>query len=462
MKKNNYLSYLVISISILLGCNNPYKKAKDVIKFAPNYSSLPKTINLNSIEEKDVRKYYSNLLSLDKKELQGTNLLKNLKPILRKEFAYISYDNVWKAYEITDRDWKKSPAKDTKYGTYNSFDNFIYDYEYSSSGNEKNNPYIHCYYRDQSLEEGPIKAFGDHSSTGLNREHIWPQSHGFKASNDAKGPAGTDLHHLVAADGYVNQTIHNNDPYGYVDKNNPNLKQGNKSYNKNNFVGKPLHKSNKDLQEKVFEPQDSDKGDIARACFYMVAMYNNYANEKGVISDFDPNLNLVSYVTFGGEAETSSDDEVVNYGNLKDLLEWNKIDPVDEYEIYRNDLIFNNYQFNRNPFIDFPSWADLIWGENVENKFANPDKDILHNGEKNNHTNISEDLSENEDNVFSNIKKEYLIIGAIIFILVLIIFIIILLSLSKAKRKKVIKRVYKNIKSNKTKNGLNKTKKSKK
>lgn len=52
----------------------------------------------------------------------------------------------------------------------------------------------------------------------------------------------------------------------------------------------------------------------------------------------------------------------VSIGILRDLLAWHKIDPVDEFEIHRNNLIFNNYDHNRNPFIDFPEWVDYIWG----------------------------------------------------------------------------------------------------
>ena len=59
-------------------------------------------------------------------------------------------------------------------------------------------------------------------------------------------------------------------------------------------------------------------------------------------------------------------------GIMSDLLEWNRIDPVDEYEIHRNNLIYNNYQHNRNPFIDFPDWAEYIWGNEVGVKSADP------------------------------------------------------------------------------------------
>ncbi|NQV19129.1 MAG: endonuclease, partial [Armatimonadetes bacterium] len=42
-------------------------------------------------------------------------------------------------------------------------------------------------------------------------------------------------------------------------------------------------------------------------------------------------------------------------------MEWHSIDPVDEWEENRNDIIYTDYQGNRNPFIDHPEFADLIW-----------------------------------------------------------------------------------------------------
>jgi hypothetical protein len=49
-------------------------------------------------------------------------------------------------------------------------------------------------------------------------------------------------------------------------------------------------------------------------------------------------------------------------GRLSTLLEWNEQDPVDAFERRRNQTIFN-WQQNRNPFIDYPEFANLIWGD---------------------------------------------------------------------------------------------------
>ena len=46
---------------------------------------------------------------------------------------------------------------------------------------------------------------------------------------------------------------------------------------------------------------------------------------------------------------------------MKMILEWNELDPVDEWEMQRNDVT-EGYQGNRNPFIDHPELAREIWG----------------------------------------------------------------------------------------------------
>ena len=334
-------------------------------------SSLPTTIDLNDNSESDIRAYYSSLDGLSENELKGNNLLKNLKTILYN-MTYYSYDAVWKIYEITDRDWTLSPVNEIEYGSYSTLQNKYVSYQYSTTSTTRNNPYVHSMYNNP--DGGPssyARAWGNHnqSDVGINREHIWPQSRGFKASTGASGPAGTDLHHLVAANGYVNGVIHNNSPYGNVDPTRIDKDAADhRTFLSGNLLGYSSTFSSSTT--KVFEPQDSDKGDIARACFYMVARYNNIAGVSGVISDFEPYLRLVNEVTDDGAAESGNDTKPVDVGILQDLLEWHHQDPVDEYEIHRNNLIYNNYQHNRNPFIDFPEWADYIWGTVTDGDYS--------------------------------------------------------------------------------------------
>ena len=42
------------------------------------------------------------------------------------------------------------------------------------------------------------------------------------------------------------------------------------------------------------------------------------------------------------------------------LLQWHEQDPVSEKEINRNNAVYN-IQRNRNPFVDYPEFAERIW-----------------------------------------------------------------------------------------------------
>ena len=51
------------------------------------------------------------------------------------------------------------------------------------------------------------------------------------------------------------------------------------------------------------------------------------------------------------------------------LLQWNAQDPVSDWEIIRNERVYQE-QHNRNPFIDYPQLADHIWGDKVDVAFS--------------------------------------------------------------------------------------------
>lgn len=88
-----------------------------------------------------------------------------------------------------------------------------------------------------------------------------------------------------------------------------------------------------------FEPPDLYKGDFARSYFYISTAYAD---------EFD-----------------CCDTDGVNGSYIKPWMEailrdWHELDPVDSYELSRNDVIFSLYQGNRNPFIDYPELVSQI------------------------------------------------------------------------------------------------------
>ena len=364
------LSIGVLSLaSISLSFNNSTQKVS-----AYSVANLPTTIDLNDNTADEIRNYYSALNGLSASERQGTNLLKNLKPILSNNQKYYSYESktkIWQMYEITDRDWEKSPASDTTYGTYDAVNNRITGYQYGSNSNNKNNPYVHALYNDREIAN-QARAWGNHNQDGwgINQEHIWAKSEGFEA--EGSGGARGDPMHLWAGNGYANNK-HSNLFFAFVDKT-KNYTDCGATYSsiKGNYRG---FSKNASGGVDVFEPQDSDKGDIARAIFYMAARYNYYSgSDTNPIDSNNPNLILTQLLSdWASKGYTSSATNPGKMGLLSDLLAWNKLDPVDEYETHRNNLLYNNYTNNRNPFIDFPEWADYIWGTaNLDGTNYNP------------------------------------------------------------------------------------------
>ena len=350
---------LVLGSSLVLATKS--KEAEQVSGYSA--SSLPTTIDLNDTSAENIRSYYSSLNNLSESERKGTNLLKNLKTILKNGQKYYSYENgtsIWQMYEITDRDWDKSPADSTTYGTYNSSTNKITNYTYGTSkSSSKNNPYIHALYINRDVNN-QTTAWDDHDQDqwGINREHVWPKAEGFDSSG--AGGARGDPMHLMAGNGYANN-IHSNYYYGYVKTSSSYTDCGTKYSNQSGN----LRGTSKTLNSgTVFEPQDCDKGDIARAIFYMVARYNYLSgSDSDGIDTNNPNLTLTQNISdWSSSGYTSSKSTQGKLGVLTDLLAWHHADPVDEYEKHRNNLLYTNFTNNRNPFIDFPEWADFIWG----------------------------------------------------------------------------------------------------
>lgn len=164
---------------------------------------------------------------------------------------------------------------------------------------------------------------------GWNREHVWPKSlGGFNTSG-----AGADLHHIRPTDKSVNGQ-RGNEKYGIPT--NGHQVQG--TVTVENAVGGLS-------DNQYFEPLDNTKGDVARICLYVWARY-------------------------GGELSKCS--SITNvFQSIDILLEWHEMDPVDTWEMGRNEVVYA-IQGNRNVFIDYPELAWLVFDREIPADIATP------------------------------------------------------------------------------------------
>ena len=197
--------------------------------------------------------------------------------------------------------------------------------------------YDDCHYKadktDCENENGKISLiYTSYEATqsqwnGWNREHVWPKSLG---GNNTTG-GGADMHHIRPSDAVVNST-RGNKKYGYADG-------GKATYGSNpasGYLG--------GYAGTYFEPLDNVKGDVARICLYV-------------------------YVRWGSAWGADSITEV--FQSVDVLLEWCALDPVDTWEMGRNEVV-ESYQGNRNVFIDYPEYAWLIFDRDVPDNLVSP------------------------------------------------------------------------------------------
>lgn len=193
--------------------------------------------------------------------------------------------------------------------------------------NPANADQVWLIYRESGLD----KTLQDQGSSGdyWNREHIFPQSIGgfsdgtstsadgienyFTTTSADTDHAHADGHHLRASHKSENSSRGNNS-YDYVD-------------------------GARTVDAPYYEPPLSAKGDVARALFYMALRYDD--------------LSLID-----GAGTTGSQ----SMGKLSTLLEWHEMDPADDYEMNRNNVVYT-WQNNRNPFIDHPELVEFVYGE---------------------------------------------------------------------------------------------------
>lgn len=163
-----------------------------------------------------------------------------------------------------------------------------------------------------------------------NNEHSFPKSW----FNDVS-PMNSDIFHIYPTDGKVNG-MRSNYPYGETNG----TAWGNGKLGSCTYPG---------YTGTVFEPADEYKGDLARTYFYMATRYENvFASWQNYDVNGNAMMNGTSYPCYEPWA-------------LSLLLKWHNQDPVSQKEIDRNNKIHQVVQYNRNPYIDHPEYAQLVW-----------------------------------------------------------------------------------------------------
>lgn len=190
--------------------------------------------------------------------------------------------------------------------------------------------------------QDPISSSWGGGKVGTwNREHVWCQS--LSGGLWGKSGGGSDLHHIRPAESGLNSTRGNN-KFGIVEG-------GTEAKNKDTGNVGGYVASN------VFEPLDNVKGDVARIVMYVYTHYNNYSNVGGT-------TNGSGSASFGTLRFTMVCSARNEEAAIRMLLEWNKMDPVDDLERTRNEEVFK-IQGNRNPFIDDETYAEKIWADSA-------------------------------------------------------------------------------------------------
>ena len=177
-----------------------------------------------------------------------------------------------------------------------------------------------------------VGTSGVSEDSGFSREHSWCQSWMPSAhdSSFTSLPEYSDQHHLFPVNQVHANDVRSNHPEGVV-----------VSPTSTYLACKVGTDANGHI---VFEPRPSHKGDFARALFYMSVCYNG-------INGYDWTFNHLNSYTLDSLNEAPQD--------VNQLLQWNKDDPPDAWEVSRNNYI-QSIQHNRNPFVDHPEWANYI------------------------------------------------------------------------------------------------------
>lgn len=245
-----------------------------------------------AIDATNADTYYSSLYDSNGNiKYTGDTLLSKLNELISTDTTNKSYNYLDTIYQTSDVD----PNDSTKVISYYSGQSISFDFD----------------------------GF-DSKKGGINREHVWPQSHFGKSENIQTSPF-SDAHHVRPCEVSLNSSRSNT----FFDELS--------SYSGSDAYGNVWN-------GEIFYPSEAYRGDAARICFYVATRYTN-----------------LSFVDSGTSSEVNGSSNYI-MGNLSALLKWNETYAVKDSEIRRNNAVAA-IQNNRNPFIDHPEFAEYIWGD---------------------------------------------------------------------------------------------------
>ena len=230
---------------------------------------------------------------------------------------FLTYAEAENALRYTDLD--PTDATNTNllllYGFSNNICTYVSETDFGTSADDNDHRR-----RNKNADSGD-------QNCAWNREHTYARALG--TPNIETNEADADVHHVRASD-VARNGMRDNDRF---------------------FDGS----GNSFESGILWYPGDEWKGDVARMMMYMYLRYGSQCLPTGVAQIGIPTA--------------------ANDSNMVQLfLEWNAEDPVSQYEDNRNTYLGNTSntygQGNRNPFIDNPYLATVIWGGPVaENRW---------------------------------------------------------------------------------------------
>ena len=187
------------------------------------------------------------------------------------------------------------------------------------------------------------------SSGTTNREHVWAKNGG-DTFPPQSGP-GADAHHLRPTESLLNNK-RSNFGFGEVPQTGGNIAA---QAGKTDYGNAPdgLCYLGTVNGATLFYPAAGYRGATARILMYMQVRWGDENN-----------------LYFLDGASTSNGKGI---GKISDLFKWHLLEPPTDEEIRRNNVVAG-YQGNRNPFIDHPEYAEMIYcndGQSYNNALKN-------------------------------------------------------------------------------------------